>query len=135
MHNKLKKQSLAFILSCIGFFFCMSLYPVSAANINVTVGYDPLTPNFTAGQKNVSYIILDAKSDTIAAAKIIIESSNDVEIIDVLDPVDAGNKPIPNVKTVDKKVSSQLASETVLIVQSGSALPSLIKVPDLPFFP
>lgn len=105
------------------------MLPVLAAEQKVTIGYEPLIPNFTAGEKNVVYVILDAKSDTIAAAKISLQSTGGVGIVEVLDPVDETNKLAPNIKVVDKKTSPKVASETILIVQSGTALPSLIKIP------
>lgn len=115
------------ILTLLYAFMFISL--VFAAETELAVEYEPLTPNFAAEQKSVVYAVFNAKNDSIAAAKVSIESTGGVTILDVLDPVDTENKPLANVKVVDKKVSAHTVSETILIVQSGSALPSVIKVP------
>jgi len=109
---------------------CFQMLSITfAASKNVSVSYDPAAANFTKGHKSVIYIILGAQSDVIAAAKVSILATGGLKIIDVLSPLDLSNKPLVNVKTVDKMVSDKSVKETILVVSSTADLPSNIKIP------
>lgn len=127
----MKKNLFSFMIVAV-LFCCLPLLQnefVYAAEKALTVGYEPVTANFSIGQKNVVYVVLRTDKDSISAAAVTITATGGVKLVDMLSPVNEDNTPLTNTKLIDKNVSEKTASATILIVKSTIDLPSTIRIP------